>query len=505
MAVVAGMTQLVQPGSTDYASASPPIAPDVPVTPMHRGLGLASNSPSIVSDPTDARFVVLANRLDAPDFGCALQISGDRGKRWRSVQAIAELPSGADKCYGPQVAFDRQGKLYYLFVGLAEPGNEPMGVFLTTSLDRGRSFSAPRRILGPLNFAVRMAMDPTIGEEGRLHLAWLHATSDPPLGGFGSPPNPIFAAYSDDGGQTFSKPVQVSDPDRERVVAPALALGPDNTVYVGYYDLEDDARDYQGLEGPTWGGTWSLVAAKSSDGGRRFGRGSVIDDSVVPFDRVMLIFTMSPPALVAAPEGSLCAAWTDARYGDADALMRCSTNGGGTWGKDRRLNDDPTGNGALQYLPHLSVAPDGRLDAVFYDRRGDSENVRNDVYYTLSTDGGKTLVPNIRLTDQPSDSRIGQQYINASARGQVEFGLGLALLSERRAALAAWTDTRNSLPFSTGQDIFATRIIFRRPEAGYWGERAGVGMIALGVLAITTAVVRVVRGRRRREAAREAS
>lgn len=496
MASLAGMRQLVEADSTGDASA-PRIEPEVPVTAMHRGLGLASNSPSLLADPTDARFVVLANRLDAPDFGCALQISGDAGTSWSSVRAVEELPSGADKCYGPEVAFDRDGVLYYLFVGLAEPGNEPMGVFLTTSRDRARSFSPPRRVLGPLNFAVRMAMDPTMGEDGRLHIAWLHATSDPPLGGFGPPPNPILAAYSDDGGETFSEPVQVSDPDSERVVAPALALGPEKTVHVGYYDLKRDAVDYQGLEGPVWPETWSLVLASSRDGGASFDRGSVVDTDIVPPGRVMLIFTMPPPTVRTDKSGRVYAAWHDARNGDWDVFMRRSEDSGRTWEKPLRLNDDPVGNGLAQYLPQLSVAPNGRLDVIFYDRRGDSDNVRNDVYYTFSTDGGKRFAPNIELTDHPSDSGIGQQYVHASAQGQVEFGSRLALLSEQMRALAAWTDTRNSQPSSTGQDVFATKIIFRSPEAGYRAEVVGVGLIALGLLAMTTVVVRVGKTRKR--------
>lgn len=140
-------------------------------------------------------------------------------------------------------AFDGDGVLHYLFVGLTGPGNEPMGAFLTTSGDRGRTFTPPRQVLGPLKFSVRMAIDRDAGGAGGLHLAWVDTSSDPPTGGFGPPPNPIMTAHSDDGGETFSSPVQVSDPDRLRVVAPALALGPDGAVHVAYYDLGDDVVD----------------------------------------------------------------------------------------------------------------------------------------------------------------------------------------------------------------------------------------------------------------------
>ena len=468
--------------------------PEVPVTSMDQTLTPANNSPVLVPDPTEPRFVVLANRVDAPDFSCALQVSGNGGRGWVSAQPVPKLPSGADKCYAPEAAFDRAGKLYYLFVGLTGAGNEPMGAFLTTSTDRARTFTPPRQVLGPANFAVRMAIDPNVGANGRIHLVWLHATSDPPLGGFGPPPNPILAAHSDDGGRTFSRPVLVSDRARQRVVAPALALSPDGGVHVAYYDLQADAVDYQGLEGPVWQGTWSVVLASSADGGRRFPPGVVVDSSIVPPERVMLIFTMPPPAL-AADRRRICVAWTDARHGDADALARCTRGQGRSWTTIRRLNDDAIGNGRRQHLPHLSLSTGGRLDAVFYDRRADPQNLRNDVFYTFSNDGGQRFSRNVRLTGDPSDARIGQQYVNVSAQGQVEFGSRLALMSRKNAALAAWPDTRNSRPFTTGQDLFAAEVnLVRRGSERGMVRGVGVALAVGGVLTIVALAFRWPRG-----------
>lgn len=424
---------------------------------MDHSVSPSNNSPAVQADPTDERFVVMASRLDAPDFGCALHVSGDGGRLWLPTRPVTTLPAGAEKCYAPEVAFDRKGVIYFLFVGLHGQGNKPMGAFLATSSDRAATWSKPRRVLGPLNFSVRMALDASLGEKGRIHLAWLHASSEPALGGFGAPPNPILSAHSDDGGKTFSHPVVVSDPARPRVVAPALALGRHGAVHVVYYDLGRDAVDYQGLEGPVWPDTWSIVVSSSTDGGRLFDAGRVVDDEVVPFERVMLIFTMPPPSLVAGGK-RLCVAWADGRHGDADALVRCSPDQGRGWEPARRLNDDPVGNGARQYLPRLSMSADGRLDAIFLDRREDPQNVSNHVFYTYSSNGGRRFAPNIKLTDDPSSSRIGQQYVNVSASGQHEIGGRLALLSRPADVLAAWPDTRNSRLGTTAQDLFATEV-----------------------------------------------
>ncbi|MDP9075287.1 MAG: glycoside hydrolase [Actinomycetota bacterium] len=474
----------------EVASGSPPrVSEDLPVTAMNLGGGVANNSPSIVDDPADARFVVMANRLDAPDFSCALQVSGDHGRTWLPVNPVPDLPQGAEKCYAPEVAFDRGSTLHYLFVGLQGGGNQPMGAFITTSRDRGRSWSVPRQVLGPQNFGVRMAIDRSLSNGGRIHLVWIHADSTPGAG-FSPTANPIMASHSDDGGRTFSTAVQVSDPARRRVVAPVLALGPNHAVNIAYYDLGDDAVDYQGLEGGVWSGTWSIVETTSTDGGRSFGPATVVDDRIVPDGRVMLIFTMPPPALVAVGDRRLCAAWTDARTGDPDAMLRCSDDRR-SWGVLVRLNDDPVGNGRTQYQPHLSVAPNGRIDAVFYDRRGDPQDMRNDVYYTFSTDGGHVFAYNRQLTSDSSSTAIGQQYTNPSAQGLVEFGSRVGLLSTDTRAVAAWTDTRN-IRSGIAQDIFST-IVSYPTKAGSqpaWVRAVGGILAALGIAFMAVAARR---------------
>lgn len=469
------------------------IGPQSPVTPQDQGLGAANNSPILAADPGDAGFLALANRRDAPDYACGLHVSGDGGKGWVPVQPVPQLPAGAEKCYAPEVAIDATGTLHYLFVGLAGAGNHPVGAFLTSSTDRGRTFSVPRQVLGPENFSVRMVVDPTFGPRGRIHLVWLHAASPTHLGGFGEPPNPILAAHSDDGGATFSEPVQVSDPDRRLVNAPAVAIGRDHAVHVAYYDLGDDRRDYDGLEGPAWEEPWTLVLATSTDGGSHFGRGSVAEAQVIPAERVMLIFTMAPPSL-AADGKRVCLAWTDGRHSDADALLRCSEDQGRTWGPARRLNDDPVDNGRSQYLPRLSIAPDGRIDAIFYDRRQDPHNANADVSYAFSADGGRTFSANAPLTTEGlSYTLIGQEYGIPSAAGMFDFGSRIALLSGRDHVVAAWTDTHNSAPPTRAQDIFSVQV-----HVGARTRVSATPAVTTGLLLLLAGSFAVVRARRRR-------
>jgi len=447
---------------------------EAPVTATDLVRQRVSSSPALAADPTAPRFVVAAHRTDGPERGCGLQVSGDGGGSWAGASPVPVLPPGTGECYAPEVAFDGRGTLHYLFVGLAGPGMKPTGAFLTTSTDRARTFSPPLRVLGPLSYGVRMVID---GVTGRIHLAWLQAGAEPTATGFTSLSNPVMTAHSDDDGASFSEPVMVSTPTG-RLAGPALAVGPGGRVEVAYYDLGDDARDYEGQAGLTWEGRWSLLVATSSDGGGRFGPGVVVDDAILAAYRVPSIFTMAPPALVAGPQGT-CLAWTDARHGDADVLLRCRS-GGGRWGSVRRVNDDPQGNGTWQYLPQLALAPTGRLDVAFYDRRI-SSSLRNDratVAFAYSYDG-RQFSSNIALTHAFFDPAVGPV---AGPAGTADFGSRLGLLSQDSSALAAWTDARNGRKGVVTQDVYSAQatLLFAsvRPQ---WAVPAGAALAAASV------------------------
>ncbi|HET7487542.1 MAG TPA: sialidase family protein [Acidimicrobiales bacterium] len=430
---------------------------------------------------------MLAHRRDAPDFSCGLEVSGDGGRTWGPAQPITKLPAGAEKCYAPEVAFDRSGRLYFLFVGLAGAGNRPMGAFLTSSSDHARTFTTPGRILGPLKFGVRMAIDTSWGAQGRIHIVWVDSRSDVGLGAFGPPPNPVMTAHSDNGGRSFSKPVQVSDVRRERVVAPALALAPHHGVDIVFYDLGRDAVDYQGLEGPVWEEPWSLVLSRSRDGGASFDPEVVVDDGVIAPERVMLIFTMPPPSL-AMRGGHLCLAWADGRFGDSDVLLRCSSDAGRHWAPVERVNDDKRNDGRRQYLPRLGWASSGRLDLAFLDRRDDYINRSNHVYYAYSTDNGHHFSRNVRVTRVNSDATVGSRYAGAAAKNQVEFGSRIGVLSMRDRVVVAWPDTRNTTTSGTAQEIFVADVAVRGPS--HPARPAGIALALLGVAGLVAVLLR---------------
>ncbi len=408
----------------------------------------AHNSPTLARNPTRTQNLAASSRIDTPFFSCALHASFDGGATWS--QTAIPAPKGEEaKCFAPDVAFSADGTLYYSFVTLKGSGNVPNALWLTTSDDGGRTLSDPVKVQGKLTFQVRLAPDPANAK--RIFMTWLQGNAVGPLK-FLSPGNRLVASRSDDAGKTWSDPAPLSNPDRGRVITPVPTVGRDGTLYVLYTDLGDDKLDYEGvhrgLGGPPYKGSFSLVMARSSDGQAGWSE-SVVDDRISPIGR-FIVFLAPAPSVAVDDEGRLYAAYQDDRLGDPDVWVWSLEPGESTWSAPVRVNDTRPKDGTAQYLPKIAVAPDGRLDVLYYDRRADAkDNVMNQVSLQSSFDHGETFTPALRLSSQPSDSRIGF----GAKEGLPDLGSRLALISDDRAAMGVWTDTRNGVPETQKQDL----------------------------------------------------
>ncbi|CAN5571037.1 hypothetical protein BH20ACT19_BH20ACT19_11400 [soil metagenome] len=454
----------------------------------------ANNSPTLVRNPRDGRELAVANRIDSPRFSCGLHTSRDGGTRWSRISVPAPA-GGQGRCFAPDVAFDADGTLYLSFVTLRGRGNVPSAVWLSRL--EGATLSQPVKLLGPLSFQVRLVADPI--EPGRLYLTWLDA-SGVGLFQFSETGNPVMFMRSDDGGREWERPVAVSPPQRERVVAPSLAVGRDGDLHVLYLDLGDDQLDYAGAHegrgGAPYPGPWELALARSADGGRTWGD-SVVDPEVKPTERIV-VFIPPFPSLAADPDsGRLYASFHDGRLGDPDVLLWASTDGGRSWGERKRVNDTPPGDGTAQYLPKLAVAPNGRLDVLYYDRRRDPGNAFNEVSMQSSVDGGESFTDHLRVSKRRFDSRIGF----GAERDLPDLGSRLGLVSADAAALAVWTDTRAGTETSLKQDLAAGLVRFSAPArlSGPLESALRYGGISLALLglALLASLAVTRRGRRR--------
>jgi len=418
-------------------------------------------------------------------FSCALHTSSDDGVNWQAGKipfpAGEELP---ERCYAPDVAFGADGTLYISYVTLKGVANAPNAAWIVSSRDDGLTLSVPHRALGPLAFQVQLAADPA--RAGQLHLNWLQAETTATLA-FADTGNPILSSRSEDGGVTWNDPKQVSAPSRARVLAPSLVAA-GGTLYTLYLDVGNDVLDYnggsEGRGGPPYPGSWSLILARSGDGGDTW-RETVVDDQVVPTQRFIPFIPPTPSLAVDTKRDRVFVSFSDGRLGDADVQVWASLDGGDLFSPGVRVNDTRTGDGTEQYLPVLGLAPNGRLDVAYYDRRADPANVMNEVSLQSSSDAASTFGPRLALSDRPFDASIGP----GSERGLTDIGSRLALASTDDKALAAWTDTRAGTEASDKQDLaraavaFTTASPFRRvlPPAGVLVSLAGV-VVALLIL-----------------------
>ncbi|MGI8863248.1 MAG: hypothetical protein ACR2JH_02435 [Solirubrobacteraceae bacterium] len=456
--------------------------PDVWVNPGVRAGGNidANNSPSLAQDPVDPAVLALANRIDTPVYSCALSVSRNGGRSWSAARI--PLPAGDRKCYAPDVAFGPRGTLYIVFVTLHGFGNGPDGVWLVRSNSGGRTLSAPRRVLGAPAFQVRLATDPA--RPRRLYLTWVQATATN-LDGYSTLENPIEAMRSDDGGLHWSRALRVSSARRERVVSPVPEVGPGGVVYVLYLDLGGDALDYEGagggFGGPPYARRFSLVLARSLDAGSTW-QESVVSDSIVPTRRFIAFLAPYPTLAMDRRSGRIYVAFEDARLGDPDVYLWTLPPAAREWSAPVRVNDTPPHDGTWQYLPALSVAPDGRLDVVYYDRRSDRSDRLSTVSLQSSFDNGRTFTGPLTLTTHSFDSQIGY----GSGRGLADLGNRSALLSDNSSALAAWADTRFGTVLSGKQDIAFARVSFATAAGlsapfGVLLLAAGAALALLGV------------------------
>lgn len=260
-------------------------------------------------------------------------------------------------------------------------------------------------------------------------------------------------------------------------------MGDDGTLYVLHLDLLDDRLDYhgghKGLGGPPYQGPWELLLARSDDGGQTWTESTVSDD-LTPTER-FLVFLPPFPSL-AVHGAQVHAAFHDGRLGDADAWLWTSPDQGASWDSPVRVNDTPEGDGTTQRLPTVAVAPDGRRDVVYYDRRRDDEDVMTEVSLQSSGDGGETFGPRLALSAEPFDTRIGP----GSERDMTDLGSRLALLSGNDQAMAAWTDTQRGTVDSAKQDIAQAVASFGGTAPGGSASVLRWGGVAAGAAGLAT-------------------
>ena len=396
------------------------------------GGGINTGETSITINPKNPLNVVASANW-------AHYASLDGGRSWSSFSTVA--PSAE---VDPSVAFDSEGRLFRAGLTLFQSPPRPRQLYVDRSTDGGLTLPFKSVAYDPGTVASGesdqpiMTIDTVSASPYRNSIYVISPDYLAPSPKYVRIGAGLIVLVSRDGGATWSAPIDISDcPNTGQEPSASITTGPNGEVYAAW------PSGCNGIQ--------QFMFARSLDGGRTWERNATASvmgpASAFPLtDDVRGNATIDVDRTSGPHRGSiyLTALDNDA----ADAWMVRSTDGGATWSSRVLLSDGPRGPSRYYFQPHINVAPNGRIDAAWYDTRNwagaDINHVTYDVYYAYSTNGGQSFGPSIRVTDVsstknticPTQQRCGDRAI----------GDYMALASDSSRAMPVWTDRRTPNP-----------------------------------------------------------
>ncbi len=463
---------------------------------------------ALAINPRNPQNVVEVN-VDYLKQQCEYTASRDGGSSWTTAAPFRTATGFAPTCgegdhfsddVFQTVEFGSGDNVYATFAsGRTSPGAEqPRSVLVAKSVDGGATF-APVVVAmaggassppGPNYEVPSISVDPGAGQGGADRLV-VAATDDSAFFELG---RDAVAAVSNDGGATFSAPVKI-EPAGE-----AVADAPSPPVFLadGSVGLSWRMAGANGairfaravFEGETlvWGApvTTALVNNEASTGNgvnpprpppQAFGGSS--------FPRMASDRTSGDLYLVynqgEAPPGEPPGGFQGADHfipRDTDVYFQRSLDGGQKWSRPRLINEadekpghespyDPRELGVVTQTRHpdVSVAPNGRVDIVWEDRRHwyrgcvhthvFCEEARlGDTYYAFSNDAGTNFSQNKRISDQSHNNDVGFDYRYGVGW---QFGPTTAYFPNSEM-LVGWMDAREGNYDNDNLDIYLARV-----------------------------------------------
>lgn len=395
----------------------------------------AANEPSIAIDPTNPDRMAIGWRhfstIESSFRQAGVAFSDDGGFTWYTSDSRV-LDFGQFRS-DPVLAADNDGVFYYSSLSSLR------SVELFTSFDGGLSWPRVTSAFG--GDKQWLTVDRTDGPgAGHLYQIWNAEYSCCAGADF---------ARSVDGGASFEQPVTIpAVPNfaRARPKWGTIDVGVDGSVYLVGSSLDQTSH----------------VFARSVN---------AQDASVSPtFDLVRMVdlggvTTYSCPP---NPGGMLGQVWVASDHSQSptrgniyvlgsvepsgvdplDVHLIRSEDGGATWSRPIRINDDPLDLHAHQWFGTLAVAPNGRIDVVWNDTRNAAytqEPTVSELFYSYSLDGGETWSENEAVTP-PFDPRVGYPR-------QQKLGDYYHMVSDSGGASLAYAAT-----FNGEQDVYFVRL-----------------------------------------------
>ncbi len=414
------------------------------------------DAPGLAVNPADPRHVV-QSEVDPRSGACHFNVSFDGGGTWAGGTLSAPVDFGGPR---PCQQFNQGGYLrmdggiafgsgqnVYIAFDAARAGSGD-SVFVARSTDGGRTFGPGQLVIegGPaldpyfvrpkLGVLRRPTGDRVVVE------AWGLTQRGPAT--FEGQQRRILVSVSENSGGSWSPPVDAQPPDQAaREISPPL-LAPDGTIYLAWRTQRNAANGFPA------GTLNDDYISRSADGGRTW------TSTVVK--RLAATSGANHPRIALDPSGStLYYVDNEAKSAaaDPDVWLLRSTDRGLTWSPEVNVNDDQTGVAVRQDTVNIAVAPNGRVDVIWVDRRFSYGGAGYaDIFMASSTDGARSFGPNRRVTDRLINLSTG---ILGPVGTTSFFAPALAPLGND-ATLVAWADSRSANFEFDNQDIYAARV-----------------------------------------------
>src|SRR2546425_249772 len=357
---------------------------------------------------------------------------------------------GAGCAIPPRRTGDAGGNFFYAYLDI-NFGAQRSDVVVAKSMDGGQTFAT---------FSIAAAGQPDVNFPDKEFVAVDHSSGSAHLGtiyvswtDFLNPHDrhaldngQIKVVVSRDGGTTWSSPVAITaSAQAPQAISGSLpVVAPDGTAFIFYADFTSQTGPLaiRFSESTDGGATWTSpadVASGLPSPGRFRLKSADPNFGTVPG---VGFRSNSFPTATIAPDGTIFVAWTDFPDGsckpdgtgrppctNSDVRMSASKNGGDSWSRPAKVNDD--GTSTDQFFPWIAAHPDGLVSIIFQDKRLDPDNINYDTFYA-STTNGRSFAANVRVSDATSQTRF------ATFIGDYN---GLAATS--KGIFPVWTDRRN--------------------------------------------------------------
>ena len=470
----------------------------------------AHSTPQIARSPKTGMLVIADSEARTKQTVDVYR-SADDGRSWSPggdpmLKPWTAASSNADSNINHSMTYDRNGVLYIAFQANDPRFNpipkidRPVHVFLAKSTDDGATFStvpvyeapeAPEADRGlKRNYRPWVAVDPN--EPRFVYVSWMQFhTNDEPV----SSGNKALITASSDGGRSFEKPYSLreGDPQGSYEARPSVdGKGVVHAVFAGRGRVPPATDPSAPAPPPP---IRNVLYRSSADHGKTWTQAKEIEQGNAGFafnrkwglradpgsDTLYVVWYGTPDPRATRPSA------------DRDIYMRVSYDSGRTWSDRKLVNGDADLANVQHYDPAISLAPNGRLDVVWYDGRhsptpevdtpsGNAGGFQ-DVYYRYSLDGGRTFSEEIRITDRMIDRSYGVWSNNNHVHAPI------GIVSTNDAAYITWQDSRNGTNAGSADDTYFASVRLTRPGAAMVDPDADDGGVPRAVVVATGVAV----------------